>query len=200
VKQQELEDDDDDDMNDANKPDPTEVLQRKMSQLQQSPAAMVPDGNHTLNLLDASLIDVYKGAHAAIFIFDITKKWTFEYVKNEVKKVPKGIDIVLLANYFDMYQKRVVSQQEVDQLIKSINNASRCIETCMKNCYGLKTLYTYFDLPFLRMKIKSLKDELAVMEDEYKNSVQEVDTYISFQNYDKYVLFFFIVLVYFESS
>ena len=34
--------------------------------------------------LDASVLDIYKGTHAAIFMCDPTKRWTFEYLEREV--------------------------------------------------------------------------------------------------------------------
>ena len=51
--------------------------------------------------LDAEFVDVYKGAHGAILLFDVTKAWTFDYVKREAVKVPKHIPILLLANFID---------------------------------------------------------------------------------------------------
>lgn len=37
--------------------------------------------------LDAEFVDVYKGAHGVIFLYDVTKQWTFDYVNREIKKV-----------------------------------------------------------------------------------------------------------------
>ena len=51
--------------------------------------------------LDAEFVDVYKGAHGAILMFDVTKAWTFDYVKKEAFKVPKHIPILVLANFID---------------------------------------------------------------------------------------------------
>ena len=51
--------------------------------------------------LDAEFVDVYKGAHGVIMIFDVTKAWTFDYVKREAPKVPKHIPILVLANFID---------------------------------------------------------------------------------------------------
>ena len=51
--------------------------------------------------LDAEFVDVYKGAHGVIIIFDVTKAWTFDYVKREAPKVPKHIPILVLANFID---------------------------------------------------------------------------------------------------
>jgi GTPase SAR1 family protein len=46
--------------------------------------------------LDASSIDVYKGAHAVILVYDITKQWTWEYVEREINNVPFHIPVVVL--------------------------------------------------------------------------------------------------------
>jgi len=41
--------------------------------------------------LDAEFVDVYKGTHGVVFIFDVTKLWTFEYIDRELTKVPAHI-------------------------------------------------------------------------------------------------------------
>lgn len=51
--------------------------------------------------LDAEFVDVYKGAHGVIIMFDVTKSWTLDYVKKEAPKVPKHIPILILANFID---------------------------------------------------------------------------------------------------
>lgn len=42
---------------------------------------------------DARFVDVYKGAHGVIFVFDITKPWTWDYVQNELKLVPAHLPV-----------------------------------------------------------------------------------------------------------
>ena len=54
--------------------------------------------------LDAEFVDVYKGAHGVILMFDVTKAWTFDYVKREAQKVPKHIPLLILANFIDQVQ------------------------------------------------------------------------------------------------
>ena len=41
--------------------------------------------------LDAEFVDVYKGTHGVIFLFDVTKMWTFEDLDRELPKVPAHI-------------------------------------------------------------------------------------------------------------
>lgn len=46
------------------------------------------------------MVDVYKGTHAAIVIFDPIKKWTFEYAQQEIDKIPDHIQILLLVKKY----------------------------------------------------------------------------------------------------
>ncbi|KAG0166603.1 Rab-like protein 6 [Apophysomyces sp. BC1015] len=46
--------------------------------------------------LDASTVNVYRNTHAVLFLFDVTKQWTFDYVNNELEKVPPNIAILIL--------------------------------------------------------------------------------------------------------
>jgi hypothetical protein len=50
------------------------------------------DGEEVMEpALDAEFVDVYKGTHGVVFLFDVTKMWTFEYVDRELAKVPAHI-------------------------------------------------------------------------------------------------------------
>ena len=62
-------------------------------------AAEVVQANDNLEMgLDASTVNVYRNAQAAIFMFDITKPWTFAYVNNELEKVPENMAILVLVS------------------------------------------------------------------------------------------------------
>ena len=50
-------------------------------------------------VLDAEFVDVYKGTHGVVFIFDVTKMWTFEYIDRELPKVPAHIPGKCLDGY-----------------------------------------------------------------------------------------------------
>ena len=47
-----------------------------------------------------------QGAHGVIFLFDVTKLWTFEYIQRELPKVPKNIPVLVLANFMDKAHHR----------------------------------------------------------------------------------------------
>lgn len=60
-------------------------------------SAVSPNGAAGGDLrLDAETIDVMKGTHAVIFMVDPTKKWTFDYVRREMPKVPPNVWVLIV--------------------------------------------------------------------------------------------------------
>jgi hypothetical protein len=53
--------------------------------------------------LDASTVNVYRNCHAVIFMFDMTKPWTFEYVIKELPSVPGNVSILVLVSLTSKY-------------------------------------------------------------------------------------------------
>lgn len=63
--------------------------------------------------LDAEFVDVYKGAHGVVFLFDVTKQWTFDYVTREMAKVPRNLPVLILGNFIDKAHHRCISNDQV---------------------------------------------------------------------------------------
>ncbi len=59
--------------------------------------------------LDAEFLDVYKSTAGVLFIYDITKPWTWDYIEREITKVPAHIPILIIGNQLDMGHHRKVS-------------------------------------------------------------------------------------------
>lgn len=78
----------------------------------------------------------------------MTKLWTFEYVQREIKKVPSGLPVLVLANHRDMGHHRVVTADQVQGMIDSIveedrefgrsRGGIRYAEASMRNGFGLR--------------------------------------------------------------
>ena len=83
---------------------------QQLSGLKLADNAKIP--NFESPALDAEFVDVYKGAHGVIIMFDVTKAWTFDYVKREAPKVPKQIPLLILANFIDQAHHRCVSRAQ----------------------------------------------------------------------------------------
>eukprot|EP01084_Bolivina_argentea_P131728 232481_1 len=141
------------------------------------------------NLLpaDSTTIDVYKNAHAIIFMVDPTRKWTFEYVKTNISLIPNGIDCVILFGKKDLHNLWTLTDAEIDEfMIKQPKNI-RSLQISLQDCYGMKELHNFFNLPFLRMKAKYLEQELKRAEREYEQSKVELDVMKNHQNYDEFL-------------
>ena len=139
------------------------------------------DGKHTLMPLDASVLDVYAGAHAVIFMVDPSKPWTVDYVTRELAKCPEHVrapatrsarvvptdlallyaaqlPVAVLVNFRDYGPaRRGVSAASLDGVLSAPPFTSRtfrpqAIETSLVNCFGLHALHAFLTVPFLAHK------------------------------------------------
>ena len=86
----------------------------------------------------------YQDTSIAILVFDITRKDTFEALKNywylELRdNSPKDIVIAIAANKCDLYEYEEVSHDEVEEFAKSINALYE--QTSAKTGEGIKDLF-----------------------------------------------------------
>ena len=86
----------------------------------------------------------YQDASIAILVFDITRKDTFEAIKNywytEVRdNSPKDIIIAIAANKCDLYEYEEVNNEEIQEFSNSINALYK--QTSAKSGNGIKDLF-----------------------------------------------------------
>ena len=62
--------------------------------------------------LDAEFLDVYKSTAGVLFVYDITKPWTWDYIEREIVKVPAHIPVLVVGNQLDMGHHRKVSAEK----------------------------------------------------------------------------------------
>jgi len=140
--------------------------------------------------LDASFIDVYKGCHGAILVFDICKPWTWDYVKREVEQVNSSIPILILANFTDASHHRQVTRLQVSDFVENIAREGsepaevRWGETSLRNGFGLKFLHKFFNLPFLTLQRQSLLQQLQLNERDIRATQEELDLYMESEEGD----------------
>ncbi|KAL8612132.1 hypothetical protein ACOMHN_021945 [Nucella lapillus] len=143
--------------------------------------------------LDAEFLDVYKGTHGVIFVFDITKQWTFGYVEREVEKVPNHIPVLVLGNHRDMGHHRTVTADKANSLAETIQAGRpegcgqvRYAESSMCNGFGLKYMHMFFNLPFLQLQRETLLKQLEVNTQDMVSTTQELSIHEESeeQNYD----------------
>ncbi|ABO98319.1 predicted protein, partial [Ostreococcus lucimarinus CCE9901] len=119
-------------------------------------ASAAGSGAHTFPL-DATVMDVYRGAHACCVLVDPSKRWTFEYAMRELEKLPKHIPSALIMNFRDYPdEKRGLSVGEVEAALEDAFGdrpfTPVVIETSLLNCYGLSAVSTFLHVPFLCLK------------------------------------------------
>ncbi len=71
--------------------------------------------------LDAEFLDVYKSTAGVLFIYDITKPWTWDYIEREIIKVPAHIPILIIGNQLDMNHHRKVPADGCLQFIEQLD-------------------------------------------------------------------------------
>ncbi|KAI9289937.1 P-loop containing nucleoside triphosphate hydrolase protein [Umbelopsis sp. AD052] len=138
--------------------------------------------------LDASTVNVYRNCHGVIFMFDMTKPWTFEYVIKELPSVPGNISILVLGNFNDKdLNERKVSLDTVHAALYDLNqerikekdatkpNLIRYIECSMSTGSGLRYIYAYLGIPFLQLQIESMRQQLETKAIEAVDLLDELD-------------------------
>ncbi|XP_064394924.1 rab-like protein 6 [Halichondria panicea] len=144
--------------------------------------------------LDAEFLDVYKGAHGVVFTYDMTKQWTWKYIEKEVPKVPLHIPIIIVGNFRDMEEHRVVSRDEAMMLIQGLDRPDgaapvRYAEGSMKNGFGLTHLHKFLSVPFLQLQQETLLQQLQGNREQTLAAKEELDSASKSddQNYDMFL-------------
>ena len=145
-------------------------------------------GSHRVGALDASMIDVYKSTSAVVFLVDPRKPETLDYAVQEVPKVPNEVMCVVLINFKDMVHNQPtlvkIHPSDLQRLAYAAQHLDIVVfECCLKDCYGLKTLHNYLNLPFLALKEKAIAEKLKRAQEERIFAKEEINTYIQESNY-----------------
>ncbi|XP_059487930.1 rab-like protein 6 isoform X2 [Neocloeon triangulifer] len=129
--------------------------------------------------LDAEFVDVYKGTNGVIFVLDMTKGWTFDYIERELPKVPAHIPVLILNNRCDMQHHRSVSSEVVAGFAEAQQRPApvRCAEASMRNGFGLRYLHKFLNIPFLQLQKESLLQQLSTNDRETQLTLHELDLY-----------------------
>ncbi|OWZ13215.1 GTP-binding protein Parf [Phytophthora megakarya] len=80
-------------------------------------AAAMQNGTHSMAIVDASTVDVYHEAHGVIFLLDVTKWDTLEYVKQQLDNVPVHIPTLVLGNFRDQGAQRKIFKEDIQELL-----------------------------------------------------------------------------------
>ncbi|KAI7880692.1 P-loop containing nucleoside triphosphate hydrolase protein [Lichtheimia hyalospora FSU 10163] len=136
--------------------------------------------------LDASTVNVYRNTHAVIFLFDVSKQWTFDYVNNQLADVPETLSVLVIGNCNDKSAERVVNLDQIHATLYQHNkerieksaikpNLIRYAETSMKTGFGLKYIYDYLAVPFLQLQMETLRKQLELKAVEIVDILEALD-------------------------
>ena len=156
--------------------------------------------------LDASTVDVYRQCNCVLFLFDITRRETFQYVVSELRKVPPGIAVLICANFFDQQANRVVSDSEIAELCSSIPptvtpfvasltraapdpavcGRATFIHLSLTTGYGLRPLHAFLNIPFSFVVISLAEKHLSGLYQSLHNFYTELGEIRERQDYEQY--------------
>ena len=119
----------------------------------------------------------YKNAKVGILVYDVTDKKSFEAIKNywykQLKESgDKDIIICLVANKYDLYEKREVSNEEGEEFAKSIG--AIFASTSAKNDSGINFLFENIGRKILEPDFDFFAAEQK-KKDEYKKKKKKED-------------------------
>ncbi|DAZ93639.1 TPA: hypothetical protein N0F65_007973 [Lagenidium giganteum] len=160
----------------------------------------VANGTHMVATVDASTVDVYHEAHGVIFLLDVTKWQSLEYVRQQLEKVPQHIPTLVLGNFRDCGNQRKIFKEDIEELLYGTSTRLAHVkaqlrrphellyfECSLLNCYGLKSLHQYFGIPFLQLKLNTLRQQMRILEGEFAHLKHDLQAKISEQRYNDYI-------------
>jgi len=116
----------------------------------------------------------YKGAEAAFIVFDLTKRDSFEKIKDWYEEInqlidEKNIPIIIVGNKVDLSQQRVVSTAEGEELAKSLSETGiSYIET---SALSGENVIEAFELIAYHYIIKTKKKEKDVIREDLVEAI-----------------------------
>ena len=112
----------------------------------------------------------YADANAALLVYDITRKETFEEIKNywadQIKeRIDEGVILAIVGNKEDLYEKEEVDENDVINFAKELG--AICVKTSAKNQSGINDLFLKIAKKYL-----GVDDVEIVNEDDSKYEIK----------------------------
>ncbi len=141
--------------------------------------------------LDAQGRSMYDICDVVAFLIDPRSRASLDFVTAELPKVPQDRDILVMINFKDLVTKDPSLYQITPEDLRELAGASdgrqlTTFEVCLKDCYGLKTLQTIMNRPFIVSRVKYLRSQIAELEEQLSGTEQEIQMYISSTSYEQY--------------
>eukprot|EP00742_Colponemidia_sp_Colp-10_P003654 GILJ01003889.1.p1 GENE.GILJ01003889.1~~GILJ01003889.1.p1 ORF type:complete len:722 (-),score=105.96 GILJ01003889.1:126-2291(-) len=174
--------------NDTVKVEIWDVVDRaQVSPSSRKPSMSQKEGSHAVAHLDAMTVNVYQGAQLVVFLYDPFRPETYEYVKQEIHRVPDTLQVLVLSNFRDKPGPFAVTPSSVQSFARSLDGTFVFFECSLLNCYGLSALHQYLSLPYWRMKRAMVERQLKEIDSEMKQTESEFLRLSTNQNYDAFL-------------
>jgi len=117
----------------------------------------------------------YQNAAVAILVYDITRRESFEKLKNfwvkEIKEnAPKDIILAVVGNKSDNYEFEVVSLKEGKQLAEEINAIFKSTSAMLS--HGIDDLFKLIAQKFIDPEIKINEPTMTMKEMEFRKNIK----------------------------
>eukprot|EP01029_Cantina_marsupialis_P021497 TRINITY_DN514_c0_g1_i2.p1 TRINITY_DN514_c0_g1~~TRINITY_DN514_c0_g1_i2.p1 ORF type:complete len:1033 (+),score=411.62 TRINITY_DN514_c0_g1_i2:102-3200(+) len=178
---------------------PAAMVQKKKKQQDNWKRTMERRGSTTIGALDANTVDIYRGANCVILMYDPRSKESFEFLERTIANVPHNLPTMVLANYRDITVKsnQVIKNGDAIELVAKCQamraEQGRSPGTVMfqecsiLNCFGLKVLHTFLNLPFLKQREEYLLGKLDNVREMYKDTQTNVAMSSMETSYEEYL-------------
>lgn len=139
---------------------------------------------------DAEILDVYRGANALVVLTDPTRVESLEYLKRVLKDkaLPSQMPIAILANFVDRREVKIqVPDEEYSKIVEADPGNRFFFHCSMRSCFGLKELYEFLQMPFLKTQEKELLAKLQAIREEIQAGTNDLKALSGAQDYDAFL-------------
>lgn len=165
------------------------------------------DGGNSLTVPDTfneiSAQKIYKAIQGVIFVVNPFSATSLEYVRRNMESVPSDIDVLIIVGFKDLIEqmegapltkegKIRVTLNDVKRMVDELKEDGResitVIEASVYSGFGLRDLYKFLYLPFVRLQEQALRAKLDFLGKERIRTTAEVHTGNSDKaKYEEYV-------------
>ena len=135
------------------------------------------EGSKSARSPRGAALDVWKGAHAVVCVFDPRKRWTFAYAQRLLIEAPDELPMLLLANFADLpvAEADAVAWSEVEQAANEETSRSGrrvvCVRGSANDCQGLAAVHAFIQLPYYEL----VRSSLATAQTEAEESLLQAE-------------------------
>jgi hypothetical protein len=153
-------------------------------------ASVLKRGSHQIGKLTAETIDVYQGASAVVLMYDVTEQSSFDHACELYEGIPDRVPVVLVGNKVDLctdeVKPRRVTKEVAAAFAAERSDRIMFLEASMADCFGLRALHSYINVPYLEARIRELQRALTLCTDELVAARAEVEAASTLQEHSAY--------------